>query len=313
MENQTMSTDFFLSGLSDLPSLQLPLFLFFLLIYLLTLTWNLLIISLTATDSHLHTPMYFFLGNLASLDLCSSSVTVPQILFDLNTQIKIMTRNVCITQIFFILLFLGSEIFLLAVMSWDRYVAVCRPLHYMQIMCWRVCVNCVCGSWCLSLFNSLLHTHFVRKLAFCGSNIIESFFCDLPQLFTISCSDIFINVLLTMFSVAIFGLGSLIMTFVPYLYILKTVLKMQIKGKRSKVLSVCSSHLTVVFIFYLSAFSNYSHLGYSVHLVSDKVASVLYTVVTPLLNPLIYSLRNQEIRKAIRNGLKKIIIDEMLN
>ncbi|KAM9304979.1 LOW QUALITY PROTEIN: olfactory receptor 5B12-like [Gastrophryne carolinensis] len=308
MENQTMLTVFFLSGLSDLPSLQLPLFLFFLLIYLLTLTWNLLIIFLIVTDSHLHTPMYFFLGNLASLDLCSSSVILPHMLFDLHTQIKIMTRNVCIAQIFFIHLFIVSEVFLLAVMSWDRYVAICRPLHYMQIMCWRVCVYCVCGSWCLSLFNSLLYTLPVLKLTFCGSNILESFFCDLPQLFTISCSDIFINVLLAMFSVAIF-----VGEFDLYLYILKTVLKMQIKGKRSKVLSVCSSHLTVVFIFYFSGFSNYSHLGYNVNLMSDKVTSVLYAVVTPLLNPLIYSLRNQEIRKAIRDGLKKLNSDEMLN
>ncbi|KAM9305311.1 olfactory receptor-like protein OLF4 [Gastrophryne carolinensis] len=302
MGNQSI---LFLSGLSDLPSLQLPLFLFFLLIYLLTLTWNLLIIIVIVTDSHLHTPMYFFLGNLAGADLCCSSVTLPRMLFDLHTQIKIITRKACIAQVFFFILFLGPEVFLLAVMSWDRYFAVCRPLHYMQIMCWRVCAYCVCGSWCLSFFYSLLHTLLVLKLIFCGSNVIENFFCDLPQLFQISCSDIFINILLTFLSAIFVGVGTWLTTFLPYVYILKAVQKMQIKGKRSKVLSTCSSHLTVVFLFYCSVCINYFHLGSKSHSVSDRATSVFYTVVSPLLNPLIYCLRNQDIRKAFRKGFHR--------
>ncbi|KAM9305097.1 olfactory receptor 5B12-like [Gastrophryne carolinensis] len=300
MDNQTALTNLFFSGLSDLPSLQLPLFLFFFLIYLLTLTWNLLIISLIVTDSHLHTPMYFFLGNLASLDLCFSSVTVPRMLLDLQTQKRMVTRMTCLTQVFFFILFLTSEIFLLAIMSCDRYVAICRPLHYMQIMHWRVCVHCVVVVWSLSVFLSALHTLFALNLTFCRSNIIESFFCDLPQLFQITCSDIFINILLTFLSAFTLGILCFMVTFLPYVYILKTVFKMKNKGKRSKVLSTCSSHVTVVFIFYGTLFFNYFH-GNNIYVLIDRVASVFYTALTPLLNPLIYSLRNQDFRAAFRD------------
>ncbi|XP_018428849.1 PREDICTED: olfactory receptor 5B12-like [Nanorana parkeri] len=308
MGNQTILNEFFLSGLSDIPALQLPLFLFFLLIYLLTLLWNLPIISLIVSDSHLHTPMYFFLGNLASLDLCCSSVIIPRMLFDLLTQRRKITMTACITQMFFFMLFGMSEIFLLAVMSYDRYIAVCQPLHYVQVMSWKVCVYLASGSWFLGFTHSLIHTLCALKLTFCGSDIIESFFCDLPQLFRISCSDIYINILLTFLLGGVFAGGSLMLTFLPYVSIFKTVLKMQVKGNMSKVYSTCTSHLTVVFIFYGSIVFNYflpnpSHYG------GDKVVSVFYTVILPLLNPLIYSLRNQDLKSAFNDFVKTIIPD----
>ncbi|KAM5151618.1 olfactory receptor 8G17-like [Mantella aurantiaca] len=307
MGNQTILKEFFLSGLSDLPALQLPLFLFFLLIYLLTLFWNLLIISLIVTDYHLHTPMYFFLGNLASLDLCSSSVIVPRMLFDLQTIKNKITIAACMTQFFFFLSFVTSEVLLLSVMSYDRYTAICQPLHYTQIMLWKICVGLVSLVWCMGFIHSLVHTLNAINLTFCSSDIIENFFCDLPQLFQISCSDIYTNILLVFIFGSFLSFGTLILTLLPYVYILKTVLKIQVKGNRSKVFSTCTSHLTVVFIFYCSIMFNYFRLSSNHHFSGDKVAPVFYTVITPLLNPLIYSLRNQDFITVFHNVCKKIV------
>ncbi|XP_073490846.1 olfactory receptor 5B12-like [Aquarana catesbeiana] len=299
MRNQTFG--FVLSGWSDLPALRLPLFLFFLLIYLLTIIWNLLIISLIVTDSGLHVPMYFFLGNLAGLDLCCSSVTGPRMLFDLHTKTRNITITACITQVFCFISFAASEIFLLAVMSYDRYTAICQPLHYIQIMSWKVCIQLASTVWCLGFTYSLVHTLCALRLSFCGSHIIESFFCDLPQLFQISCSDIYINILLIFLLGGFIGVGSLILTIFPYVYIFKTVLKMKVKGKRSKVFSTCTSHLTVVFVFYFSVFFNYLRPSTNNHFAADKAVSIFYTAIVPLFNPLIYSLRNQDIRTAFHN------------
>ncbi|KAM5152795.1 olfactory receptor 5B12-like [Mantella aurantiaca] len=307
MRNQTIVKEFFLSGLSDLPALQFPLFLFFLLIYLLTLICNLLIISLIVTDSHLHTPMYFFLENLAGLDLCGSSVIVPRMLFDLHTKRKQITIAACMTQFFFFFLFATSEIFLLSVMSYDRYTAICQPLHYTQIMHWKVCVRLVSWAGCMGFIHALVHTLKALELKFGASNIIESFFCDLPQLIQISCSDIYINVLLIFLFSGFFGFGSLILTLLPYVYILRTVLKIQVKGNRSKVFSTCTSHLTVVFILYCSAMFNYFRPSSNHHFAGDKVVPVFYSVIAPLLNPLIYSLRNQDFRTAFHNVFRKIV------
>ncbi|KAM5152843.1 olfactory receptor 8G17-like [Mantella aurantiaca] len=307
MRNQTILKELFLSGLSDLSALQLPLFLLFLLIYLLTLIWNLLIIILIVADSHLHTPMYFFLGNLAGLDLCGSSVTVPRMLFDLHTKRKKIIIAACMTQVFFFIFFVSSEVFLLAVMSYDRYTAICQPLHYTQIMRWKVCVGLVSCVWCMGFIHSLVHTLKALDLTFCSSDIIENFFCELPQLFQISCSDIYINVLLIFLFGGIIGISILILTLLPYVYILKTVLKIQVKGNRSKVFSTCTSHLSVVFIFYCSILFNYFRPSPNRYYAGDKVAPIFYTVILPLLNPLIYSLRNQDFRTAFHNVFRKII------
>ncbi|XP_077306028.1 olfactory receptor 5AR1-like [Lithobates pipiens] len=306
MGNQTILKELLLAGLSDLPSLQLPLFLFFLLIYLLTLIWNLLIIVLIVTDSHLHVPMYFFLGNLAGLDLCYSSLTVPRILFDLQTKTRKISIQACITQVYFFLFFACCDVFLLAVMSYDRYTAICQPLHYTQIMHWKLCVQLVSIVWCLSFTYSLVHTLYALKLTFCGSDIIESFFCDLPPLFRISCSNIFINILLIFLLGGFLAAGSLTLTFLPYVYIIKTVLKIQAKGNRSKVFSTCTSHLTVVFMYYGSFMFNYFGPSAHYNFPGDKLVSVFYTVILPFLNPLIYSLRNQDFRTAFQSVFRKI-------
>ncbi|OCT64563.1 hypothetical protein XELAEV_18045662mg [Xenopus laevis] len=250
MKNRTTVNKLVLAGLSDLPSLQLPLFLVFLLIYLITLTGNLLILLLIFTDSHLHSPMYFFLGTLAGLDMSYSSVTVPRMLFDLLIELRIISA-------FFFYVFATSEMSVLAVMSYDRYIAICRPLHYMQIMNWNVCVQFVSGVLVFSTIHSMVHTLFLAKLTFCLPNLLQSFFCDVPQLLEVSCSDTFINVLLIFLLGTVFGVGILGVTLYPYIPIISTVLKMTSKHMRSKTFSTCSSHLTVVFIFYTAIYFDY--------------------------------------------------------
>ncbi|KAE8578602.1 hypothetical protein XENTR_v10023673 [Xenopus tropicalis] len=306
MENQTTVYTLVLAGLSDLPSLQLPLFLVFLLIYLITLTGNLLILLLIFTDSHLHTPMYFFLGTLACLDMSYSSVTVPRMLFDLLRERRIISVPACITQVFFFVFYIESETSVLAVMSYDRYIAICRPLHYMQIMSWNVCAQFVSGVLVSSTVCSLVHTLFLTKLTFCLPNVLQSFFCDLPQLLEASCRDTFINVLLIFLLGILYGVGIFGGTFYPYIPIITTVLKMTSKHTRSKAFSTCSSHLTVVFIFYTTVFFNYFRSNANDHLVEGKVASVFFAILTPSLNPVIYSLRNQELKLSLRRTLQRL-------
>ncbi|KAE8578445.1 hypothetical protein XENTR_v10023552 [Xenopus tropicalis] len=307
MENQTIVYTLVLAGLSDLPSLQLPLFLVFLLIYLITLTGNLLILLLIFTDSHLHTPMYFFLGTLACLDMSYSSVTAPRMLFDLLIVRRDITVPACITQIYFFFFFAISEAFVLAVMSYDRYVAICRPLHYMLLMSWNICVQLVSGVLVFGAVHSLVHTLFLTKLTFCRPDALQSFFCDLPQLLQVSCSDTFINKLLIFFSGIMFGFVILVVTFYPYVTIINTVLKIPSRNMRAKAFSTCSSHLTVVFLFYGSFFFNYLRPNAKYHFTEDKVASVFYAILTPFLNPLIYSLRNQELKASLRRSSHRCI------
>ncbi|OCT64641.1 hypothetical protein XELAEV_18045740mg [Xenopus laevis] len=305
MENQTIVYILILSGLSDLPSLQLPLFLVFLMIYFITLSVNFLIILVIFTDSHLHTPMYFFLGTLACLDMGYSSAIVPRMLFDLLTGRRLISVQACITQFYFFVFFIASEVIVLAVMSIDRYIAICRPLHYTQIMNWKVCVQLVSITLAFGAVYSLLHTLFLSKLTFCSSNTLQSFFCDLPQLFHISCSDTSINILLIIVSGIFYGVVILGVTFYPYITILRTVLKIPSKNMRSKAFSTCSSHLTVVFLFYITAIFNYLYPNTNYNFIEEKVASVFYSTLSPFLNPLIYSLRNQEFKTSLRKTLHR--------
>ncbi|KAG8433595.1 hypothetical protein GDO86_017783 [Hymenochirus boettgeri] len=308
MENQTVLYTLVLSELSDLPSLQLPLFLVFLLVYLMTLTGNLLIVLLICTDSHLQTPIYFFLGTLACLDMGYSSVTIPRMLFDFHTQERLISIQACITQIYFIVFFVASELSLLAVMSYDRYVAICRPLHYTQIMHWKTCVLLVLGVLIFSVLYPLVHVLLLLNYVFCNSisTPLQSFFCDLPQLLLVSCSDTFINVLLILIYAIVIGGGIFALTFCPYIIILNTIMKMS-KAMRSKAFSTCSSHLTVVFIFYGTCFFSYFHPNVKDSFAVDKVVSVFYTVLTPLVNPLIYSLRNKIIQISLKRAVFRLI------
>ncbi|OCT61889.1 hypothetical protein XELAEV_18047919mg [Xenopus laevis] len=273
MENQTVAYVLVLTGLSDLLNLQLPLFLLFLLVYIMTIVGNLLILLLIFTDSHLHTPM------------------------------KKDNPKACLTQIYFFVYFGVSEVFLLGIMSYDRYIAICRPLYYMQIMSWNVCVKLTSGVLISTAVYSLVHTSLLSKLTFCDSNPLQSLFCDLPQLLEVSCSDTFINVLLIFLFGIFLGVGILAITFFPYITI-----KIPSKNMRSKAFSTCSSHLTVVFIFYTTIIFNYFRPNAKSHFTEDKVASVFYAILTPFLNPLIYSLRNQEIKTSLKKTLQLLQI-----
>ncbi|OCT61887.1 hypothetical protein XELAEV_18047917mg [Xenopus laevis] len=305
MENKTIELMLNLAGLCDIPSLQLPLFLVFLLVYIFTLIENLLILILIFTDFHLQTPMYFFLGTLACLDMSYSSVTVPRMLFDLFKEKKTISVQACITQIYFFIFFGLSEMYVLAVMSYDRYIAICRPLHYIQIMSWKVCVQLVLSVLVFDLIYTLVHTLFLSKLSFCSSSVLQSFFCDLPQLLQISCSDTFINILLIFLLGTLFGLGILVVTFYSYITIIRTVLKIPSNDMKLKAFSTCSSHITVVSLFYISTFFNYFRSKTKDQFNNDKVASVFYAILNPFLNPLIYSLRNQELKMSLKRVLQR--------
>ncbi|XP_075688646.1 olfactory receptor 1G1-like [Rhinoderma darwinii] len=300
MENQTLLSELYLLGMSDLRTIQLLLFLLFFHVYFLTLLANLLIVLLVVVDSRLHSPMYFFLGNLACLDVGCSSLTTPRLLFDLSTNNKMISVAACMSQVFFFILLATCEILLLAVMSYDRYIAVCRPLHYIQVMGWKTCVHLAVGVWALGAVYSLIHTIFTLRLTFCDSNIVQSFFCDVSKLLQISCTDTSVNLLSIFILGGLLGLSCLLMTFVPYIIVFSSVLKIRVMKKRYKTFSTCTSHLTVVFIFYGSLVFNYFRPTTSYYHTADTVVSVFYTLVTPLVNPLVYSLRNQELKAALQ-------------
>ncbi|KAM4698747.1 olfactory receptor 1G1-like [Rhinophrynus dorsalis] len=305
IKNQTTLHEFILLGFSDSPKIRYLLFPCFFFIYLMTVCGNLLILVLIHNNGNLHTPMYFFLGNLACLDTFFSTVTVPRILSDLFSGRSIISLTDCVAQIFFFMLFASSEVFLLAGMSYDRYTAICHPLHYIYIVSWKVCVLLASVAWTLGFFNGLIHVLCTRRLVFCAENTINSFFCDLPLLLQISCTDIFINILVIFLTALILGLLALVITFVPYVHIFQAILRIPSKEGKHKAFSTCTSHLTVVFIFYGTILFAYLRPAPQQHNIGDSLVSVIYTVITPLLNPFIYSLRNKELKGALRSFLHK--------
>ncbi|XP_071984401.1 olfactory receptor 1G1-like [Engystomops pustulosus] len=303
MMNQTSITIVLLMSLSDDQKTIHVLFIFFLLVYLMTVFSNFLIILLVVTCAHLHTPMYFFLGNLAFLDLTYSSVTAPRLLFDLSTQHWSITFSECIVQMFFLMYFGTSEVFLLSSMSYDRYVAICCPLHYSQIMSWDKCTQIVSSVWSSALLNPIIYTACLRRLTFCGPNFIKNFFCDLPHLFQISCTDPTINFQILIIVGGVVGTVAFISTFYPYVKIFRTVLRIGTSDGKSKAFSTCTSHLTVVIIYYASITFIYFVPNTSNLLTLNRVVTVIYTLITPLLNPLIYSLRSKDLKAALQRAL----------
>ncbi|XP_069502618.1 olfactory receptor 1f45-like [Ambystoma mexicanum] len=302
-DNLTAVTEFVLSGLSDLPEHQIGLFVLFLGIYLTTLVGNGIIISVTALDTKLHTPMYYFLRNFSFVDVCFTSTTVPKMLANLLSTRKMISYQGCITQLFFFLFIGNTESFLLAVMAYDRYVAICHPLHYSTTMTKTVCAVAVVASWVLSSMHSLLYSVMASYLPFYGSNIIHHFFCDVPPLLRLSCSDT------STYERVIFIEGSLVVmtTFLAilssYIRIISTILKVPSVDGRWKTFSTCSSHLAVVVLFYGTDIFMYFRPSSMYSLDYDRVVSVMYTAVSPMLNPFIYSLRNKEVKGALRNVL----------
>ncbi|XP_027990297.2 olfactory receptor 7A10-like [Eptesicus fuscus] len=271
--------------------------------YLVTVLGNLLIILAVSSDSHLHTPMYFFLSNLSLVDICFTSTTIPKMLINIQTQSKVITYEGCITQMYFFILFAGLDNLILTVMAYDRFVAICHPLHYMVIMKPRLCGLLVLVSWIMGILNSLLESLMVLGLRFCSDLEIPHFFCEFNQVLQLACSDIFLNNIIMYFSAGLLSFGPLAGILYSYSKIISSICGIASAQGKYKAFSTCASHLLVVSLFYGTALGVYLNSAASQSSHSSAVASVMYTVVTPMLNPFIYSLRNKDIKRALERFL----------
>ncbi|XP_012791300.2 olfactory receptor 5A2 [Sorex araneus] len=303
--NHTAVTKFILLGFSDHPQLKIFLIVLFLGMYLLTLTWNLSLIALIRLDSHLHTPMYFFLSNLSFLDICSVSTTTPKLLSNIITQQKTISFIGCATQ-FFVFCGMGlTECFLLAAMAYDRYAAICNPLLYTALISPTLCLKMVIGSYVGGFLSCFIQTSSVFQHDFCGPNVINHFFCDLPPVLILSCSDTFVSQVVNFLMGVAVGVISVLVILISYGYIVAAVLKIKSADGRSKAFSTCASHLTAVALFYGSGLFMYMRPTSSYSLNRDKVVSVFYGLIIPMVNPLVYSLRNKEIKNAMRKLVER--------
>ncbi|KAK1342591.1 hypothetical protein QTO34_015357 [Cnephaeus nilssonii] len=298
LRNVTGFSEFLLLGFSEEPALQPLIFGLFLCMYLITVLGNLLIILAVSSDSHLHTPMYFFLSNLSLVDICFTSTTVPKMLWNIQKQNRAITYGGCITQMYFFLLFAGLDNFLLTVMAYDRFVAICHPLHYMVIMNPRLCGLLVLGSWIMSVLHSLLQCLVVLRLTFCPDLEIPHFFCEIKQMVQLACSDTFLNTMVMYFGIVLLGGGPLVGILYSYSKIVSSICGIPSAQGKYKAFSTCVSHLSVVSLFYGTSLEVY--LSSAVTESSSATASVMYTVLTPMLNPFIYSLRNKDIKRALK-------------
>ncbi|KAM6158194.1 olfactory receptor 5AN1-like [Rhynchocyon petersi] len=302
--NLTDITHFILLGFSDFPRLTAVLFFLFLVIYITTLTWNLGLIFLIRMDSHLHTPMYFFLSNLSFIDICYVTSTVPKMLSHFFQEQKAITFVGCIVQ-YFIFSTMGlSESCLMTAMAYDRYAAICNPLIYSAVMSPTLCVQMVLGAYASGLSGAVVQLCAILQLRFCGPNVINHFFCDMPQLLILSCSNTFFIQVLTAVLAMIYGIANVVVIMISYCYIIISIMKISAKG-RSKTFNTCASHVTAVSLFYTSSIFVYLSSSSGSSSKVDRFASVFYTMMIPLLNPLIYSLRNKEIKDAVKRFLKK--------
>ncbi|XP_029471658.1 olfactory receptor 1C1-like [Rhinatrema bivittatum] len=302
--NQTVVLEFLLLGLTEHAELKGPLFILFLAMYLMNLLGNGSMISVICGTSKLHTPMYFFLCNLSFVDMSFSSVTVPKMLSNLICDKNTISFSKCITQLYFSIAFAGSECILLSIMAYDRYVAICNPLHYVTIMNKHVCLSILAASLTISFLHALLHTLLVYRLSFCNSKI-QHFFCDLAPLLQLSCTDTSINELVIFTEASLLAMLPFLIILTSYACIITTILKIKSTGGRRKAFSTCSSHLTVVVLFYGTVIFMYFRPSSSYSLEKDKITSVVYNVLSPMLNPFIYSLRNRDVKMALRRALQR--------
>ncbi|XP_040310326.1 olfactory receptor 5V1-like [Herpailurus yagouaroundi] len=302
--NLTTVTQFILIGLSDLPEVRYLLFVVFAIIYQVTLVGNGAIVLAIGTEKKLHTPMYYFLVNLSLLDIFCPSATVPKMLENLLTKHHSISFLGCALQLYFLVALAGTEVFLLAVMAYDRYVAICFPLRYMLIMTKVRCVQLTAGTWAAGFLNSLLHTVSTFRLSFCKSNRVNQYYCDIPSVVALSCSSTYVAEMLVLVVGGILGISAFLATFISYIYIISTILKIQSVEGKHKAFSTCASHLLVVCLFYGTAIFTYIRPSSSPHSPArDRLISMVYGVITPMLNPMIYSLKNMEVKEALRRLL----------
>uniref|UniRef100_A0A8D0WDG9 Olfactory receptor n=1 Tax=Sus scrofa TaxID=9823 RepID=A0A8D0WDG9_PIG len=290
---------FLLLGLSEDPELQPFLFGLFLSMYLVTVLGNLLIILTVSSDSHLHTPMYFFLSNLSFVDICFVSTTVPKMLMNIQAQSKDISYVGCLTQVYFFVVFAGMDNFLLAVMAYDRFVAICHPLHYMVIMNARLCVLLVLMCWFVLFWVALVHLLLLMQLTFCIGTEIPHFSCELDQILKVACSDTLINDICLYVATGLLCMLPLTAIVFSYSQIVSTLMKMASTEGKYKAFSTCGSHLSVVSLFYGTILGVYLTSTVTHSPQRRSIASVMYTVVTPMLNPFIYSLRNKDVKGAL--------------
>ncbi|XP_052045559.1 olfactory receptor 145-like [Apodemus sylvaticus] len=305
LENASLVTEFILMGLTSQPDLQIPLFLVFLMIYMITTLGNLTLILLIVLNSHLHTPMYFFLFNLSCIDFCYSSVVTPKMLMNFVVKKNVISYEGCMTQFYFFCFFLISECYVLTAMAYDRYVAICNPLLYNVVMSPKVCSYLMLASYLMGFCDGMIHTGCVLRLTFCDRNIINHYFCDLFPLLQLSCSSTYVNET----EVLIVGAKNIfvptLIIFTSYGFILSSILKISSTEGRSKAFSTCSSHLIAVSLFFGSCTYMYLNPSSSGSLDTGKISSVFYNILVPMMNPLIYSLRNNDVKIALKKTLTK--------
>ncbi|XP_013360603.1 PREDICTED: olfactory receptor 19-like [Chinchilla lanigera] len=299
-ENNTQIYKIFLLGISEDSNLQPFIFGLFLFMYLVTVLGNLVIILVTISDTQLHTPMYFFLSNLSFADIGFTSTSIPKMLVNIQIQSRVITSGGCITQVYFFTLFGVLDSLVLTVMAYDRFVAICHPLHYMVIMNLRFCGLLVLGSWVTAALYSLLQSLMTTRLSFCTDLKIPHFLCEFNQLILLACSDTFANAMVMYFAAVLLGAGPFVGILYSYVKIVSSINTISSAQGRYKAFSTCTSHLSVVFSFYLTILGVYFSSYISENSQSTARASVMYSVVTPMLNPFIYSLRNKGIMGALR-------------
>ncbi|XP_044537896.1 olfactory receptor 5B2-like [Gracilinanus agilis] len=304
MENNSEVKEFILVGLTDVPKLQIPLSIMFTIIYLITLVGNLGMVILISWDSHLHTPMYFFLSNLSLVDFGYSSAITPKVVAGFLKGDKIISYNGCAAQMFFFAAFATIESYLLAAMAYDRHAAVCNPLHYTTTMTPNVCLGLAIGSYVCGFLQSCIHTGCTFRLSFCSSNVVHHFFCDIPALLALSCSDIHTNEMVLLILAGVNVFFALLVILTSYLFIFIAILRIRSSEGRQKAFSTCVSHLSAVSIFYGTIIFMYLQPSSSHSMDTDKMASVFYTMVIPMLNPLVYSLRNKDVKNAFWKAIR---------
>ncbi|XP_040195557.1 olfactory receptor 1020-like [Rana temporaria] len=298
--NNTEFKEFILLGLTDNPKLEIILFVLFFIFYIVTLFGNIGIIVAVRLDSRLHSPMYFFLNNLSFLDLCYATIITPKTLVNFLSTSKTIGYYECAVQMYFFAASVTTECFLLGVMAYDRYAAICNPLLYSTIMAKRKCMQLVAGAYTLGYLNATLHTICTFQLPFCKTNKIDHFFCDVPPLLKLSCTKTTMNEILMFIFGGFAESSSLTTIIVSYSYIISTILSIRSKEGRKKAFSTCASHLLAVTIFYSTILFMYLRPSSKYTMSQDRVASVFYSVIIPMLNPLIYSLRNNEVAQALK-------------
>ncbi|XP_004839045.1 olfactory receptor 13G1-like [Heterocephalus glaber] len=300
--NQTLVTEFLILGFSQRPSLQILLFSTFLCLYTAALSGNLLIVVVISASPSLHTPMYFFLVNLALVDILCTSTILPKLLSSMVAR-KTISYGGCMAQLFFFTWSMGAELLLFSAMAYDRYVAICRPLHYSVLMGPWACTFLAGVVWAISLTNTSINTCLTMRLQFCRSNVVEHFFCEIPPLLKLSCSPTRLNEDMAFAADVFLAVGNFSVTVLSYGFIVASILCIQSAEGKQRAFSTCSSHLLVVSMYYSTVIYTYIRPASSYMLNKDKVVSVIYTSVAPTLNPLIYTLRNKDVKVALRRLL----------